>query len=241
MTNKTMYTTTREELYTSPLPEETKSYKPIENRRLIETTLESIDKAGFNLKSEIYTAARESQQSNGRYVIGNVGDSEMSLQIGWQNSYNKTLSLKFCLGSYIFICENGAVHGDMGHFKKKHSGEIQNFTPQAISDYISQASDSFVKMQKDRDEMKKIEMNKDVQSTILGYMFFQKELMSITQLGIIKREMDRPTYNYNADDSLWQLYNNVTVSYKNSHPSLWMKQHMDLHNFINNEILENNL
>ena len=97
------YNTTKELLLKAEYPVETKSYKPIYHNQLIDLTLESIHRAGFELENEIYTSAKDGKQANGRYTIKNVADKEMCLQIGWQNSYDKTLSLKFALGAKIFI------------------------------------------------------------------------------------------------------------------------------------------
>lgn len=97
------YNATRQLLIDAPLPQETKTYKPITNEQLIELTLNSIVGAGFTLDSEKYTCARGGQVANGRFKIRNVADKEMCLEIGWQNSYNKSLTLKFAIGASIFI------------------------------------------------------------------------------------------------------------------------------------------
>ena len=94
---------TKELLLTTPLPQETKSYKPISHEQLIDLTLTGIEKSGFKLETELYSSAQEGNIANGRYTISNVADNEMQLQIGWQNSYNKQLTLKFALGTQIFI------------------------------------------------------------------------------------------------------------------------------------------
>ena len=98
---------TKELLLSTPLPQETNSYKPISHEQLIDLTLSGIEKSGFKLETELYSSAQEGNIANGRYTISNVADSEMKLQIGWQNSYNKQLTLKFALGTQIIICKNG--------------------------------------------------------------------------------------------------------------------------------------
>ena len=146
----TSYNATKQQLINAPLPESTRTYKRIKNEELIDLTLESIYGAGFTLESERYTMAREGNISNGMYTIRNVADSEMQLQLAWQNSYNRQVSLKFALGIRVFICSNGAVSGDMGSFKRKHTGDVQEFTPKHIIEYVKTAGDVFVEMQKNR-------------------------------------------------------------------------------------------
>lgn len=235
MDNQKTYSTTRELLTKAELPQETKTYKPISHEQLMDLTLESIHSAGFELDAELYSSAREGNVANGRYTIKNVADSEMQLQIGWQNSYDKSLSLKFAIGTRILVCSNGSVSGDFGAFKKKHMGTIQEFTPSAITEYIKRAGDVFQKMQTDRESMKQIEMTKRTSAELLGRLFLEEEVIQSTQLMIIKREMDNPSFDYGAPGSMWELYNHTTLSLKEVHPSLWMQSHMKAHSFFVNE------
>jgi len=226
------YNTARGMLLAAPIPKETRTYKPVSHEQLIDLTLESIHQAGFTLDQESYTSAKEGRVANGKFSIKNVADSEMQLQIGWQNSYDKSLSLKFAIGTKIFICANGCVSGDYGAFKKKHVGEIQTFTPQAITEYIKHAGDAFTKMQAEREAMKNIDIDKRLQAELIGRMYIEEQFIESTQLNIIKRELKNPTYDYNAANSLWELYQFTTFSMKEVHPSLWMNNHIDAHSFF---------
>lgn len=226
------YNTTRELVIGANVPQETRTYKPITHEQLIELTLNSIQGAGFKLDKEIYSAARDGQVANGRYTITNVADSEMQLQIGWQNSYDKSLSLKFAIGTHIFICQNGCVSGDFGAFKKKHQGEIQTFAPNAITEYIKSSADVFQRMQSDRDAMKQIEITNRTKAELIGRMMIEEQFIQSTQLNIITRELKKPTHDYGAQDSLWELYNFTTFAMKSGHPSTWMQDHVDAHKFF---------
>lgn len=223
---------TKELLLSTPLPEQTNTYKPISHEQLIDLTLSGIEKSGFKLETELYSSAQEGNIANGRYTISNVADNEMKLQIGWQNSYNKQLTLKFALGTQIIICQNGMVSGDFGAFKKKHVGEIQTFTPQAITDYIKSAEEAFKRIQIEREAMKQVEVDKRVISELIGRLYIEEELIQSTQLNIIQRELKKPTHNYGAQGSLWELYQFTTFSMKEIHPRLWMENHMDVHKFF---------
>jgi hypothetical protein len=217
----------------TPVPVQTRTYKPVSHSQLIDLTLNSIDKAGFKLDKETYSSAVDGQVANGRFSISNVADSEMQLQIGWQNSYNKQLTLKFAIGTRILVCSNGCVSGDFGAFKKKHVGEIQSFTPSAIIDYIAQAGEAFTLMQQQRESMKQIEITKRTKAELVGRMMLEEQFITSTQLNIISRELKAPTHDYNAKDSLWELYNYTTFAMKESHPGLWMDSHIKAHKFFN--------
>ena len=229
------YNVTKETLLRVDLPLETSTYKPVGHNQLIDVTLEGIEKAGFKLDKEFYSASDKGMVANARYTISDVADSEMQLQIGWQNSLNKKLSLKWAFGVQIFICQNGCVKGDMGSFKKKHTGEIQSFTPRAITEYIKQSGDAFKLIQDERELMKKIEVSKRISAELIGRMFIEEQIITSTQLNIINREIQNPSFNYGADNSLWALYQHSTLSLKESHPTNWMNSHINAHNFFVNE------
>lgn len=226
------YLSTKGILLGTEIPKQTKTYKPIEHGKLIDLTLEGIHQAGFKLESEVYSSAREGRIANGKFAISNVADKEMQLQIGWQNSYDKSLSLKFAVGTKIFICSNGCVSGDYGSFKKKHQGTVQEFTPNAITEYIKNAADAFEKMQKEREFMKTIQIDRKIQAELIGRMIIEQKFIESTQLNIIRNELDNPTHEYGAENSLWELYQFTTFSMKELHPSLWMDNHIDAHKFF---------
>ena len=222
-------------LINAPVPQQTRTYKPVSHEQLIDLTLESIHQAGFDLDKEIYTASSDGQIANGRFTISNVNDRDMQLQIGWQNSYNRQLTLKFAIGARIFICQNGCVSGDYGAFKKKHVGQVQTFAPAAIIDYIKSAGDAFERMQRERDIMKTIEVSPVRRAQLIGEMVIDKEMITPTQMNIISREIKRPTHDYDCENSLWELYQFTTFAMKEEHPRLWMDKHIDAHRFFVNE------
>ena len=234
METKKSYTTARQYLLNAQVPQETKTYKPVSHQQLMDLTLESITSAGFELETETYSGARDGAVANGRYTIKNVADSEMQLQIGWQNSYDKSLSLKFAIGTRIFICQNGCVSGDYGAFRRKHQGEIQTFTPNAITEYIKQAGDAFTKMQAEREVMKNREVTKRTSAELIGRMIIEENIIESTQLNIIRGQMDNPAFDYGAPGSLWELYQHTTFAMKEVHPSLWMRNHINAHTFFVN-------
>jgi hypothetical protein len=234
MSTKT-YNTTRELLLSAELPQETATYKPITHQQLMDLTLESIHQAGFALEKELYSGAKDGNVANGRYTIKNVADNEMQLQIGWQNSYDKSLSLKFAIGTHIFICQNGCVSGDYGAFRKKHKGDVQTFTPTAITEYIKQAGDAFRNLQNEREKMKNVEITKRTAAELIGRMLIEEQFISSTQINVIARELQSPSFDYGAPGSMWELYQHTTYALKESHPSNWMKNHADAHSFFVSE------
>lgn len=232
---KETYNTTKQQLLSIDVPVQTNTYKPFSHKQVIDLTLEAIEKSGFKLDSESYISNSGGQVATGLYTIKNVADTEMQLQIGWLNSYNKTKRLTWGLGGKVFICQNGIIRADMGAFKKKHQGDIQDYSPKTITEYVKRAADVFKQLQEEREAMKQVEIDKTIVAHILGEMFMNEEFITTTQLNIIKREINSPTYDYGASNSLWELYNHTTLSLKEIHPSLYMENHQAAHTFFVNK------
>lgn len=228
------YTSIKELVTAVPVPQQTRTYKPVSNSQLIDLTLEGIHGAGFNLDQETYSLASDGQVATGKFTLSNVQDSEMQIQIAWQNSYNRMVSLKFAIGVRVFVCQNGCVSGDMGTFKKKHQGTVQEFTPTAISEYIKSAGDAFREMQIQREMMKQIDLTKRQQGELLGRMVFEEEIISTMQLNIIRKELVKPSFDYGVQDTLWDIYQHTTHAMKDVHPGSWMSDHMSAHSFFVN-------
>jgi hypothetical protein len=120
----------------------------------------------------------------------------------------------------------------MGNFKRKHTGDVQEFTPKTIEEYINTAGETFLEMQKQRDRMKEIQLSKRVQAELLGRMYIEEGFIESTQLNIIKRELMKPSFDYGAPNSLWEMYQFTTFSMRDIHPSEWMKDHLAANSFF---------
>lgn len=232
---KTNYNTTKQQLLAVDVPIQTSTYKPFSHGKVIDLTLEALYQSGFSLASESYISTKSGEVATGKYTIKNVADNEMQLQIAWLNSYNKTKRLVWGIGSQVIICQNGMIRADMGAFKKKHQGDIQDYSPKTITEYIKRAADVFKKLHDEREAMKQVQVDKTVIAQLLGDMFLNEDIITSTQLNIIKREIQAPSFDYNSDNSLWQLYNHTTLSLKDIHPSLYMETHQAAHTYFVNK------
>lgn len=227
--------TMKQFLLDTPIPAQTSTYKPITHGQLMDITMESLDKCGFILSKEIYTSSNNGMRANGKYHLKYGNDHDMGLMIAWQNSYDKKLSLKWGVGSHVWICENGLICADMGKFKSKHIGQVQQITPVKLREAICRAGEGFDHMIVQKQKMKEIEVSKRIQAELLGRMFLEDAIITSTQLNIIKREIEDPTYDYGHPGTLWELLNHTTLAQKQMLPEHWMSKSMATHQFYTRE------
>ncbi len=225
----------KEYLISVPIPEQTSTYKPVSHEELITVTLQSIHACGFELVKEVYTYRKEGLIANGKYLLKYGDDKDMSLMIAWQNSYDKSLSLKFAVGTWVFICENGCVSGNMGAFRSKHIGDVQTVSPAMLREYICKAGEQFDSMVLQKERMKEITITSKERAALLGILYIEKQLITSTQLNIIKDIIKKPNYDYQAEGTVWELYNYITEAIKDISPQYWLQAQVNIHKFFESE------
>ena len=90
-------------------------------------------------------------------------------------------------------------------------------------------------MLKHAELLQEIALTKEQYAELRGRLYIIDKIIIPTQLSIISKEIDQPTFKDFEDLNAWSLYNHVTYSLKNSHPSTYLDQHTEFHNFIERE------
>lgn len=235
MPTKTSYTTA-ERLTAVPLPNHGGRYSVVSHGHIISESKSQLSKAGFSIDKELYKMSLDGQMAQGIYHLKHGSDPDMGLMFAWSNSYNKMMRFKCAIGAHVFICANGVVSGDMANYARKHSGTALSDVNNHIQSQISKANEYFNNLIADKEMLKQVVLTRGDQASIVGKLFFDKEVLTLTQVGIIKREMEKPTHNYGCDpDSAWSLYNHITLALKESHPQHYIKDHQMVHGMFIDE------
>lgn len=224
--------TTATDLIAISVPTQTNTYKPISHKQLIHLTLEQANKNGFILTNTNYRVSHSGKVATAYYDFNFGNDNEIGLRVAWQNSYNKQISAKYVIGAHVFVCSNGAFQGDLNAFKKKHIGHIQDFIPNEIKKYFENAYEIYQEMVKSKNKMKQINISNITKAELIGDLYINRNLIKETQIAIIKKEIDKPSFNYNSKNSVWEIYNIITHSFKTIHPTNYISSHIDLHKYF---------
>jgi hypothetical protein len=236
MPTKTTYVT-ENDLRSVTLPNHGGKYAVVPHGTVIDEARKQLAANGFQIERELYKSSKDGQIAQGVYHLKNSNDTDMGLMFAWSNSYNKQMKFKCAIGAQVFICMNGVVSGDMASYNRKHMG---NSTLQdvfnSINEQVSKAHEFFARLVADKNLLKNITLSPRDKGSILGELFANDEILTLTQVGIVKRELDNPTHNYNVSpDSAWAMYNYITYALKESHPGHYIDDHRNVHNYFVNK------
>ena len=217
------------------LPNHGGTYAVVAHGDVIDNAKNQILGAGFTIKKEEYRMTTDGNIAQGVYYLDYANDSDMGMMFAWSNSYNKTMRFKCAVGAFVFICGNGVVRGDMGSYSRKHSGTALQDVIAQINHQISHAKEHYDVLLQDKQMLKNLILSPRDKGKILGELFANDEILTLTQVGIVKRELDKPTHTYNSDvNSAWTMYNHITLALNESHPSSFMKDHQRVHGYFVN-------
>jgi hypothetical protein len=216
-----------------PLPVHADTYTVISHENVMDYSKTALINAGFTIEREEYRATADGQIAQGVFRLHYGTDQELSMMFAWTNSYNKQVRFKCGVGAYINTNGTVMVCGDMGNWSRKHTGTADTETIATITDQVANAHMYYNQLVSDKNVMQTISMTKRKQAQLLGILFAEYQILTTEQASIVRQQMDKPSYVFADNNSLWAFYNYVTLALQQSHPKTWMEDQRILHYFIN--------
>ena len=216
-----------------PLPVHADTYTVISHENVMDYSKTALINAGFTIEREEYRATADGQIAQGVFRLHYGTDQELSMMFAWTNSYNKQVRFKCGVGAYINTNGTVMVCGDMGSWARKHTGTADTETIATITEQVTNAYMYYNQLVSDKNVMQTISMTKRKQAQLLGILFAEYQILTTEQASIVRQQMDKPSYVFADNNSLWAFYNYVTLALQQSHPKTWMEDQRILHYFIN--------
>jgi len=218
----------------SILVESTDSYTAISHGSIISKTQDLLSKHNINILGESYHHCNDGKIAQGKYLLG-VNNADFGLELAWQNSVNKQVSFKYAVGSQTFVCTNSACFGTLGSYKRIHTGIADVEAYETMEDFIQHLEENFTEQVELYKKMKEIEITKKTCAGLIGRMFMDDEIITITQLGIINKELHNPSFDYGVENTVYNLFQHCTHSFKEVTPRTWLPKQLELSDFFINE------
>jgi hypothetical protein len=221
-------TSTLEFLTTVPVPKKTETYTPVSHTDLVNALLEQIDKAGLKVKDQTFAQNRQGRQMFGCFTLA-TENSEQEMNIGFRNSYDKSMQLGFVTGSRVIVCSNLVFSGEakMVHM---HKGEIAAEIGKVAADAVASIASTFKSILADTKKMKAKKVDQNLINELIGGLYLQEELITVTQLGLIKSEL-KEQRNFGGE-TIWDLYNHTTEALKTTPVQGLIDSHLRAHNYF---------
>jgi len=237
---------TKDYLIGASLPTYSDTYTVISHKYVIDTTKQMIASSGFIVEKEIYIANQNARVAQGIYYIRPVrsideeinNETELGMMFAWTNSYDKSTKFQCAVGARVIVCGNGMLCGEI-NFARKHTGTADLEVRSQISNQLKKAELTFKNVLADRNILKSATLPIKRQGELLGRMFLH-DMIGPRQMQIVKNEIEKPSFDYNADkQNAWAFYNYVTHAFKTTHPRDWLSDTKQFHDFMSAEILNN--
>jgi len=214
-----------------PLPEETRTYKPVSHYDLVTNTAEMGDmflkNQGYELINENYALGRKGQHMF--FTLNYKNESEdVGLTIGGRNSYDKSTTIGIAVGMNVFICDNLCFRGDQVTYLRKHTGNVYEDLEVILMRTMKNADTEFKQMNDQSMKMKDIQLTDNNAYRQLGLLFGRNVLLP-RQLTVAKREWDKPSHDVFKDKNMWSFYNACTEALKTTNPKDILLRHVKLH------------
>lgn len=225
---------TKEFLFNVAIPLATDTYSPVSHANLLNATYEQLDKHNLIVKNEFFNINGDGRKLIGGLDIVHPDAAHLGMRLAFRNSYDKSMSVAFAAGAVAWICSNGMITGEI-QYMRKHTGTVVNELNDKIITTINQLDDHFQKILNHSEQLHQIDLTKQQYAELMGRLYIIDKVIIPTQLSIISKEIEQPTFKDFEDLNAWSLYNHVTYALKNSHPTTYLDQHTNFHSFMEKE------
>lgn len=230
---KTVITTDKLGLSSVPLPTHGGKYTPVGHKFIIDEVIQCLEDNNLTLIKEEYKKNLNGEIAQGVYHLQYGSDPDLGLMFAWSNSYDKTMSFRCAVGSFIKLNNSCMIGGDMSSYGRRHVGDADDQVKNHISSQLSMAANYFQILVNHKEYMKTVELTDAQIAELLGSLFIHENLITSSQLIQIKSEIEKPSYTYTTGEkNLWTIYNHILVSLKKSHPKAWLDGQKKIHSLI---------
>ena len=220
------------------LPVPTASYSPLAHNWIIDTLREEGDKQNLSL-----TNLNIIGNNLGTKIIGTfdvmAGNDTYGMRVAFKNSYDKSMPFAMALGAVIFVCSNSVISGEI-NYKRKHTGIAMTDSKKYITEGLSFIGDYYERLVTDMNLLSGISLTEKEASHITGELYLLGDVINGMQLNIVKDELYNSKNFVHIDSELFSAfdwYQSITESLKKSHPTRFISDHAELHQFVKNRFL----
>jgi hypothetical protein len=221
----------REELNMIPVPESTRTFKPILHSEIVDALVEALRFRYIGVVRDEYAVS-----PNGMRMFG-VLDLETAFDgcrfaIGIRNSNDKSLRLALTCGVRVFVCDNLSFQGEFTPVLAKHSKNFSIIDSLAIG--VDRIQRNFEPLRQQVESWRSRQLTDEQAKLVIYRAFIEGDLSVPRSLAAdVHRNYFDPTHAEFAPRTMWSLSNAFTSTLKSLDPIPFFQATAKLGSFLN--------
>ena len=230
----------RNQLKSIPMPEATKTYKPVSHLKLINKVEKIVlsEKPFLKVVSERHNLSAQGQMlettltmQDTRKDFSEFTDDTIMPSVIIRNSYNKWTPVTIGAAANVLVCLNGMMADSGFFYSRKHtenaSDDITAFS-MGTADLLMKQVETF---EKQIAELKGIEISQERGYEILGNLYGHK-VLNATANNVAFTDWITPRHDVFGEKNMWSLYNCANEGLKKKDNYSRTQAHCQLHHYM---------
>lgn len=215
------------------VPAMTETYMPVPHQDLLDLVDRRLSVAGYEINNRRIEQNHDGTMIIAHFILAKIGSATYGFtqEFAVVSDYEKRKAIMFASGGHVFICGNGMVVSEVT-VVRKHTSRVWEEIEDRCDEAIEKMEDNWKKLIRDVISMTSVELNLTQKAELLGRLFVEEKIITITELSKIVSEISKPSFDYESEGTLWELYNHCTLILKDSHIMRKTKALKDLHDFM---------
>src|SRR5437667_720991 len=198
---------TRDQLRLVPVPEPTRTWRPIPHIDLVESLEQVLQQNQITIQGEQFALRRDGSTLFGVLQLVYESTSDGRAAMGIRTSNNKTMSIQICAGLCVFVCDNLVFRGDLIALNRKHTSGLVLRTE--LSNAVLRFQEHFGRLTTEIDVLKRQELT-DTQAKAIIHDVFARGVFPIRLFREVSQAYFGPLAE-GAGCTRWILHNAFTV------------------------------
>jgi hypothetical protein len=220
----------RDQLRTIPVPESTRTFKPIPHHEIVDGLVEALKFRYIGVVRDEYAVSSDGMRMFGVLDLETTFDG-CRFAIGVRNSNDKSLRLALTCGLRVFVCDNLSFQGEFTPVLAKHSKRFSVVDSLAIG--VDRIQRNFDPLRQQVETWRSRQLTDD-QAKLLIYRAFVEGDLSVPRS--LARDVHRnyfaPTHPEFATRTMWSLSNAFTSALKSLDPIPFFQATAELGAFL---------
>jgi hypothetical protein len=221
----------REELKMIPVPESTRTFKPIPHVEIVDALVEALRFRYIGVVRDEYAVSPDGMRMFGVLDLEAAFDG-CRFAIGIRNSNDKSLRLALTCGVRVFVCDNLSFQGEFTPVLAKHSKNFSVIDSLTIG--VDRIQRNFEPLRQQVESWRSKQLT-DAEAKLVIYRAFIEGDLSVSRslAADVHQNYFEPTHAEFAPRTMWSLSNAFTSALKSLDPIPFFQATAKLGTFLN--------